>query len=381
MPITTEVDRKIWRLASRLTRGGLTVDAHSDVTYRLFEEGFDFCARHQSGHLDLPRMKEGGLWAEFFAIYTPPEIRGEDAVKRARMSLDAIHSLVDGHPDELVLAVHAEDVVRARESCRISVLVGLENGNPIPEGRLDLLREYVQWGVRYVGLCHWAHNELCDSSGESEPRWGGLSPWGRAFVAEMGRMGVMVDVSHARDETVWDVLKITDHPIIASHSCARALNGIARNLPDSLVHAIAERGGVVNVNFYAGFLCPSFERAEAARRIRHREEFDRIREECGPDHTRLVARMAEIYVRDPVPEPGVELLADHIEHLVGIAGVDHVGIGSDFDGISTLPVPMRGCQDLPWIPYLLLQRGHRPQDVRKIMGGNLLRVLGQVSGK
>lgn len=367
-------DARLWQRAIRLTRQSLVIDSHSDVTSRLQKPDFDFTALHPDGHVDLPRMREGGLAAECFAIFTPPKLEGAEAAVEALGMFEAIHRMLDRRPDQLAIAQSSRDLDENFHRGKVSVIITMENGTPVMENRLDLLQLYYRLGARMIGLCHWKTNILCDSATD-KAQWDGLSPWGEKVIREMNRLGIMVDVSHLADETVRDILALTRAPVIASHSCCRALCDSPRNLPDDLIRAISERDGVIQINFYAGFLDKDYETRSDERRKKLQPQIDKIRASFDTDLDGYFRDLQALYAQYPIPVPGVDKLVAHIEHVIRLAGVDHVGLGSDFDGISELPRGMRDCRDLPQITLALLRNGHSEADIKKILGGNFRRVM------
>ncbi len=350
----------------------IVVDTHSDTTSRLLDEGFDMGARAATGHMDLPRMREGGLDAEFFAIYVSAEYVGRGAARRALDMIDTVYEQCARHPEAMGFAGSVADVKRLNREGRVAALMGIEGGHAI-ENSLRALREFHRLGVRYMTLTHVNTNDWADASTDA-PRWDGLNAFGREVVREMNRLGMMVDVSHVSDACVADALEVSEAPLIASHSSCRAISNIPRNLSDDQIRAIAGRGGVVQLNFGTMFLSqaaadvamPVFQKVqEARRRLKDdpqalKAEEERIRGELKP-----------------VPVPA-EALIDHIDHVVKLVGPDHVGLGSDYDGVPTVPRGLEDCSKLPWITRRLLEKGYSESDVTKILGGNLLRVLAEV---
>jgi membrane dipeptidase len=376
-PAPAGYEPSLWQRAVRLNRRALVVDTHCDATGRLGKPDYDFAADTPDVHVDMPKMRQGGLDAEFMAAFTAPRHEGAEAVTVALGQLQALQETVDRHAGALVLARTADQIEAAHRSGRLALLASLENGSPVLENRLDLLRLYHRLGVRYIGLCHNKSNFLCDSSTD-KPISGGLSAWGRQVVHEMNRLGIMVDVSHLSDDTVRDLFATSAAPVFASHSACRALCPAPRNLPDDLIREIGRRGGVIQVNFYASFLSADYARREEARRASLQPELDKIRALFTTDMDAYFREVQKLYDRHPIPLPAVPVLVDHIDHAVRLAGIDHVGIGSDFDGISAMPEGMRGCQDLPMVTYHLLRRGYAEPDVEKILGRNFLRYMREV---
>lgn len=338
--------------AERVHRGSIVIDTHNDITSFITDEGFDMGARDTSGKIqtDIPRMKEGGLGAEFFSIYVASSYAKEGgSARRALEMIDGVYEQVRRHPESLEMAGTVADIRRIRRAGKIATLMGIEGGHAI-EDSLAALRLFYRLGVRYMTLTHTNTNNWADSAGgisiAGEKRHNGLSDFGKEVVREMNRLGMMVDISHIGDKTFWDVIEITQSPVIASHSSARALTNVPRNLSDEMLRAIAKNGGVVMVNFYNGFINTEYARPGM------------------PKPTR------------PAETATMDMLMQHFEHLIKVAGIDHVGIGSDFDGIEGLaPTGMEDVSKLPNITYELLKRGYSESDVRKVLGENLLRVM------
>jgi membrane dipeptidase len=362
---------------AELHRSALVVDGHNDLPWRLRGlwgldlEPVHLDERWDDGHTDIPRLREGGVDVQFWAAYVPVRFTGGEASRVAREQIDLIRRLVASYPADLELALSVVDITRIVESGRIASMIGVEGGHAIDDS-LDTLRELYGSGVRYMTLTHSATLGWVDAAGD-EPRNGGLSEFGREVVGEMNRLGMMVDISHVTAEAMRAVLDVTTAPVIFSHSSARALADHPRNVPDDVLVRVAENGGLVMVNFFSGFLT-----AEGARNVVNLfQEEARIRAE-NPDPAAFTAAMDEWY-RTRISSRGtVATIVDHIDHIVEVAGVDHVGLGSDFDGVPMLPEGMEDVSKLPAITVELVARGYSEDDVRKILGGNLLRVLREV---
>ncbi len=364
--------------ARALHFSSIVVDTHVDTTQRLFWEHFDLGTRSSIGQIDLPRMRAGGLGAVFFSIWTPGTLTGPAAVERALDLIDVVREQVARHSNDLVLALTAEDVRRAHAAGKIAVLMGLEGGHMI-HNDLGVLRQFYALGVRYMTLTHTVNTDWADSSGD-RPVHNGLTPFGRNVVREMNRLGMLVDISHVSDKTFWDALETSQAPLIASHSSCRALCAAPRNMTDDMIRALGQHGGVIQINFHVAFLSEAYR--EAAQKIapEMRAATERAEAACGPDLACQIyadARVSEELTRaGKLPPVSWEAILDHIDHAVKIAGVDHVGLGSDMDG-AVMPVGMEDCTHLPQITEGLLRRGYSPEAIRKILGGNLLRVMEQ----
>jgi membrane dipeptidase len=366
--------------ATMLHFDAIVVDTHDDTTQRFLDPAYDLGQRHETGGVDLPKAREGGLDAIFFSIYTPGTVTGRDAVLRARAQIAGVHRQVERNQDGLVLVTNASGIREAVAHGKVAALMGLEGGHMIAND-LGVLREYFQAGVRYMTLTHSVNVDWADSSGDL-PRHGGLTPFGREVVREMNRLGMLVDISHVSDETFEDVLETSSAPVFASHSSARALCDHPRNLSDDMIRRLAAKGGVVQVNFHAGFLSQAFNDVMNADDARIKKEIDtEVDKRCDDDEACQVDVLNAL-VRDHVAAgtlPRVEWtsIVDHIDHIVGLVGVDHVGLGSDFDG-AIMPQGMEDAAGLPKITAALLDRGYAPGDVRKILGGNTLRLMEHV---
>jgi membrane dipeptidase len=363
-------------------REAIVIDTHNDMPTRVLDEGFDPGVRHDAndGHTDLPRLAESRITAQFMAAWVdaPYALRTPDAsFERAVRYMDSIRELVDRHPEQLLFATTGADVRRAKREGKVAIFIGVEGGHAIEES-LDKLRELHARGARCLTLTWNNGNQWAGSSiGSFGTRTGGLTPFGREVIREMNRLGMLVDISHASDETLADVIDVTTAPVIASHSGARAIADHPRNLTDDQLRAIARGGGVVQVNFFPRFLETRFRIAmdEAEARLDAEVAAERAR---GREVTRaeVDARLRALIAAIP-PTP-LSVLIDHIEHVVRVAGIDHVGLGSDFDGISAVPEGLEDVTAFPRIAQALLERGYGEEAIRKILGGNTLRLLEEV---
>lgn len=364
--------------AARVHREAFVFDAHADTLMRVVDDGYDLGALNDTGHVDLPRLKEGGVDAQVFAVWVDPEAHEGGLWRRAVAMIDAFHRQLAEHSDRVGLARDAGDARRLAATGRLAAFLGLEGGYAL-EGDLDRLAWLRERGLRYVTLTWWGPSDLGDGSG-APPKWNGLSDLGRRAVGEMERLGITVDVSHASDETFFEVLGMATRPVIASHSGARAVAEHHRNLSDEMLRALAKNGGVVGITFVAAFLDEEHDRAAGELRERLKPEFDRIERKHRDDPRRRRKERWALWgerARAELPPVSLEMVIDHIEHAVKVAGVDHVGLGSDFDGFSVGPVELADCGKYPLITSRLLARGFSEEDVRKILGGNFLRVFGE----
>jgi membrane dipeptidase len=364
-------------VARELHFDSIVIDTHDDTTQRLLDPAFDLGRRHTDGSIDIPRMREGGLDAIFFSIWIPGTVTGPVAVERALQQIDAVKRQVAAHPQDLVLATTADDIRRIAADGRIAVLLGIEGGHMI-DNDLANLRRFHELGVRYLTLTHGVNVDWADSSTDA-PRSAGLSDFGRDVVREMNRLGMMVDVSHVSDATFDDVLATSTAPVIASHSSARGIARVARNMNDRMIQALAANGGVMHVNFHMGFLSQAYSTAIKADDKRIETAINaQATELCGDDDACQIMKGSEL-ARERVAAgrlPRVEwtTIVDHIAHASKLGGAAHVGLGSDFDG-ADMPYGMEDVTGLPKLTAALLERGFTADEVRGILGGNLLRVM------
>jgi membrane dipeptidase len=360
--------------ARQLHMRAIVVDTHDDTTQRLIgDNGFDIAKRNAAGNIDIPRMRQGGLDAIFFSIWVTGDVTGPVAVKRALDQIDAVREMVRAHPNDLALATTAAEIRQAAPR-KIAVLMGLEGGHMI-DSDLAVLRMFYALGVRYMTLTHSINTPWADSSGD-KPVHDGLTAFGKDVVLEMNRLGMMVDISHVADKTFFDVLETTKAPVIASHSSARAIANAPRNMTDDMLRAMAKNGGVVMINYHAGFLSEEFRVAKPGPALQ--AKLDAVANRCaGNEGCSFPANDAlyhEAMLNGEMPRVSWEKIVDHIVHVAKLAGVDHVGLGSDFDG-ATMPIGMESAANLPKTTDALLKRGYSESDVEKILGGNILRVM------
>ncbi|MGA2428868.1 MAG: dipeptidase [Candidatus Acidiferrum sp.] len=365
--------------ARNLHFSSIVVDTHADTTQRLIDGDFDLGPRNSKGSIDIPRMKEGGLDAIFFSIWIPSKVTGPIAVKRALEQIDAVREQVRTHPQDLVLATTAAEVREARKQGKIALLMGIEGGHMI-NSDLNVLRKYAALGVRYITLTHSGNCEWADSSTD-KPVHNGLTDFGRDVIREMNRLGMMVDVSHVSDKTFRDVLSVSKAPVIASHSNCRALCDHPRNMSDEMIRALAAKGGVIQINYHVGFLSQEFRSAERSHSEINQSIALEVQKRCGDkEGCQLIEgdRITREYVEQgKLPRVDWTKIIEHIDHAVKVAGVDHVGLGSDFDG-ANMPFGMEDVTGLPKITEALLRKGYSEGDVKEILGENTLRLMADV---
>jgi len=366
---------------SSLHHRSIVVEAHADTTPYFQDPTWRFEERHDAAetHVDLPRLREGGLDAVFWSIYLGEHDRAPNGryIPLALERIGAVRAMVGRHGGEVVLAGSAQEIRRAARAGKLASAMGLEGGHLI-EGSLAALRAYYALGVRYMTLTHSFHTSWADSSGTRiplEPRHHGLTPFGEAVVREMNRLGMMVDVSHVSDETFWDVMEVSRAPVIASHSSTRAVADHIRNLDDAMLRAVARSGGVVMLNFYPAYIDESVAAATRAWRERWREELDAIAARHVNDPHRRRRERRALLAAHPAPSVSLDALLDHFDHAIAIAGPDHVGLGADWDGVPSMPFGMHDVSRLPALTEGLLRRGHSEHVVRQVLGENLLRTM------
>ena len=377
-PAPAPRDERLWRKARELHRKAILVDGHNDVTGYMVDEDYDLGTPSVGKyHTDIARLKQGGVTGQFFSIYVDRKYATEGgSARRALDMIDHVYRAAERHPDRLTMGFSVADIRRAEREGKVAALMGIEGGHAI-ENSLMALRDFYRLGVRYMTLTHNNTNDWADACCDTA-RHNGLSDFGKEVVREMNRLGMFVDVSHVSDKTMADVLDTTRAPVIASHSSARALSNHRRNIPDDLLRRIAKNGGVVMINFYPVFLDERARVASNERNEKLKPQLDALDARFKNDPKRLEAERDKLLATMPLPPTPLSVLIDHIDHVARVAGVDHVGLGSDFDGVPYLPVGMEDVAQLPNITYELLRRGYGEGDVRKILGGNLLRAFAEV---
>ena len=371
-------DERLWRRALAIHRRAIVVDTHNDVTTPMTNNYFDLNGTPPVPYrTNIARMKQGGLTAEFFSLYVRPwYVEHGGSTRRTLDMIDSVYRAVERNPRDLMLATSVADIRRAKRLNKIAALMGIEGGHAI-EDSLPTLRQFYRLGVRYMTLT-WNNTHNWADAGRGEKRHGGLSEFGKEVVREMNRLGMLVVVSHVSDETMSDALDVSQAPIIASHSSARAVSNVSRNIPDELLKRIAQNGGVVCVNFYSFFVDEKTVGPQSADRDKRLKALqDAIDEKYKNDPERRAEESDKLEQANPLPPLPISKLMDHIDHIVKVAGVDHVGIGADFDGANDMPEGAKDVSMLPNITYELLKRGYSEPDIRKILGENVLRAFAQ----
>jgi len=361
----------------RLAQETLTVDTHIDLPYRLHEKPDDVAVRTEDGHFDLERAREGGLDAAFMSIYVPASLQETGGGRElADELIDLVEDIVTQAPESFAIASSVDDVRALSANGVFALPLGIENGAAI-EDDLAAVQHFYDRGVRYITLSHSEPNLICDSSYSTDRPSGGLSPFGREVVAEMNRLGIIVDISHVTDDTFYQAIELSKAPMIASHSCCRHFTpGFERNMSDEMITLLAEKGGVIQIAYAPGFLSEAAQKQSSDLWSTMRQFMEENDIAMGsPEFTE---RIALYYEQNPKVETGVSDVADHIEHVIELVGIDHVGIGSDFDGISSAPTGLEDVSTYPNLIEELLRRGLSEQDIRQICGENLLRVWSEV---
>jgi membrane dipeptidase len=365
--------------AKKLQSTSIVIDTHDDTTQRLLDPKFDLSTRQRDGNIDIPRMREGGLSAIFFSIWISSKIMGPEAVKKALDQIDAVRELVRKNPSDLILATSGADIREAKKQHKIAVLMGVEGGHMMGND-LSVLRTFAALGVRYMTLTHMDNNEWADSSTD-KPAHSGLTDFGKDVIREMNRLGIIVDIAHVSDKTFYDALETSKAPIFSSHSSCRAICQAPRNMTDDMIRDLAKHGGVIQINYHVGFLSQEFRDFEKAHPEAEKEINEEVKKRCG-DNEACRLTTGDQVVRDfmqagKLPKVDWTLIVDHIDHAAKIGGIDHVGLGSDFDG-AVMPLGMQDVTHIPQITDALLKKGYSESDIRKILGENTLRVLTQV---
>jgi len=364
--------------AKKLHFSSIVLDTHDDTTQRFFSKNFDLGKRNPDGHVDIPRMREGGMNAIFFSIWIDGRTMGPPAVQKALDQIDAVHQNVIKYSKDLVLCRTAEEVRRAHAQGKIGALIGVEGGHMIGND-IRVLRMFGDLGVRYMTLTHFYNDEWADSSTD-KPLHNGLSDFGKEIVREMNRQGIMVDISHVSDKTFYDALEVSKAPLMASHSSCRALCNHPRDMSDDMIKALAAKGGVIQINYERSFIDQAYKDASDKLSGGVVAQMEAIAKSCGGDeeciNRKMVDEQKKLTEEGKLPHVSWERIIDHIDHVVKLVGPDHVGLGSDFDG-ATMPEGMEDCSKLPKITEALMRKGYQDDDIRKILGGNLLRVMEQ----
>jgi membrane dipeptidase len=372
--------------AQQIQNSAIVIDTHADTPQRFLDENYDIASTDPKdhGHISLDKAKAGNLGAEFFSIWVDPDTNRGHFARHTLDLIDSVYEQAARHPDRMMMAFSVADIEHAHRQHKLAALLGIEGGHSI-ENDIRLLRDFYRLGVRYMTLSWSNTNEWADSSGDiNDPKiehHNGLTEGGKQIVQEMNRLGMLVDISHVADKTFYDAIAISKAPLIASHSSARALTNHPRNMTDDMLRAIAKNGGVVQVNFYSAFIDENYRKAAEAQ-AKDRDAAVKAYTDKMKADGKTVSYIDEDRIEREwaakLPRPPLSSLIDHIDHIAKVAGIDHVGLGSDFDGVSgETPEGIDSAADLPKITQALLDRGYSATDIRKILGGNILRVFRQ----
>ncbi|MEO6334636.1 MAG: dipeptidase [Pyrinomonadaceae bacterium] len=385
-----DADPKLWAQALKIHRKAIIVDGHNDIPSPMVDDDFDLATGsvgkfHNDGdpfHSDLARLKTSGITGEFFSIYVGGNrMETHDSMRRAMEMIDATYREAEKHPGQLSMCTTAGEIRQAKKANKVCVLMGIEGGYAI-ENSLYALRDFYRLGIRYMTLTHNVSHDWADAH-RGEVKNNGLSGFGKEVVREMNRLGMLVDISHVSTKVMNDVLDVTTAPIIASHSSARALNDHTRNVPDDVLKRVAQNGGVIMINFYPSFLDARTNKEENDRATRLRPEIEALRKQYANNTLGFNEGERALFAANPIYVADYKRIVDHIDHIKKVAGIDFVGIGSDFDGVPFLPAGMNGMEDLALVTYEMLKRGYTETEIRKVLGENFLRAFAkaeQVAG-
>jgi membrane dipeptidase len=371
------IDSTLWIKAEQLCKNYLLVDTHIDLPDWLYDGWFDV-TQLSKGEIDYPRAIKGGLDVAFMSVYTSPSLEGTGGSKiKADSMISLVHKMIRTWPDKFVFIYSTSEIDKNLNQDKILLTIGLENGSPV-ENNLANLKEFYEKGVRYITLAHYKWNHICDSANDTIRKWNGLSPFGEKVVKEMNRLGIMVDISHVSDSTFYDVIKLSKAPVIASHSCCRFFTpDYERNMSDEMIKVLAKNGGVIQIAFASFFL-----REDIYQQYTNGEKNikEYLRQNNIKSGTETAWKYEEEYWKEnPLSSASAKDVADHIDHIKNLVGIDYVGLGSDFNGTGgLLPIDLNDVSKYPNLVYELLQRGYSDNDIRKVLGGNLLRVWKKV---
>ncbi|MFC0445275.1 dipeptidase [Pseudidiomarina halophila] len=376
-PVNNEKQYSASERAIQLAQENLIIDTHIDVPYRLNNHWDDVSKATEGGDFDYPRAVAGGLNVPFMSIYIPAQLEQTPGASKqlAHQLIDSMEALAWRAPEKFAMAYNVADVMQQYEEGLISLALGMENGSPI-EGDMANLKEFYDRGIRYITLSHSLSNHIADSSYDIRRQWDGLSPFGKELVVEMNNIGMMVDISHVSDDAFWQTIEISKAPVIASHSSLRSYTpGFERNMSDEMIKALAENGGVIMINFGSSFV------TQAANRWRDmlNQQVDQVNEEFGEESETAQQRIAELRADNPFPYATLEQVLNHIDYVVDLVGIEHVGIGSDYDGVGdSLPVGLKDVSSYPNLVQGLMDRGYSDAEIKMILNENILRVWREV---
>jgi membrane dipeptidase len=376
-----DADPKLWAQALKIHKKAIVIDGHNDITGPMVDMDFDLSQDStgmiQTGgdpiHTDIARWKKGGMTGQFMSIYVSGStFTSGGSMRRAMDLIDATNREAERHPKDLTMCTTAAEIRRAKKQNKICLLMGIEGGYAI-ENSLYALRNFYRLGIRYMTLTHNVAHDWADA--HRDIKHNGLTDFGKEVVREMNRLGMLVDISHVSEKVMSDVLDITKAPLIASHSGARGVNDHTRNVPDAILKRLPQNGGVIMVVFYPSFLDERTNREENERTAKLRDQVAKLREQYKDDRAAMNKAIDDLEKANPIYIADYKRIVDHIDHIKKVAGIDHAGLGSDYDGVPFLPTPMQGAEDLALVTYEMLRRGYSEQDIRKVLGLNFLRAL------
>jgi membrane dipeptidase len=377
LPAEDKIDPECWNKAEKIHREAIVIDTHCDTPMVLSHRKLDLGQQTDKNEVDFIRMKQGGLDAMFFAVFVSNRLDDSHPAKNALEMIDEIFLQVEKYPGLAQMAFSPQDIRDIHRQGKRAILIGIENGGAIEQSP-GILRNFYRLGVRYITLTHNSNNAICDSAVDEKPKWNGLSPFGKEVVREMNRLGMLIDVSHISDQAFWDVIGVSEAPVFASHSGVRSLCDVPRNMTDEMIKALAKKGGVIQVNFYSAFLDEAFKRKSGETREQLKPQIKKLRETYKDDRGAFWSEIGKLWKKHGPEPPGIDVLIDHIDHVVKLAGVDYVGLGSDYDGAGSFPKGLEDVTGYPLITYHLLKRGYKEEDIKKILGGNFLRFFEEV---
>lgn len=378
------LDSAIWQKALKIHKKAIVIDGHNDITSPMVDEDFALSTDsrgkfHKDGdpfHTDLSRLKDSGMTGAFFSIYTSgADYQKGGKMRRAMDLIDATYREIERNPNQLTYCTTAAEIRKAKKQNKLCVLMGIEGGYVI-ENSLYALRNFYRLGIRYMTLTHNVSHDWADAH-RGEVKNNGLSDFGKEVVREMNRLGMLVDISHVSVKVMNDALDVSTAPIIASHSSARGVNDHTRNVPDDVLKRVAKNGGVIMINFYPSFLDARTNKEENERAARLKPQLDALREKYKDDAQAFNEAERKLFAENPIYNPTYARIVDHIDHIKKVAGIDIVGIGSDYDGVPFLPEGMKGAEDLILVTYEMVKRGYTEQEIRKVLGENFLRAFAQ----
>ncbi len=378
-----DADPKVWGQALKIHKKAIIIDGHNDITGPMMDMDLDLSTdttgKFQSGgdplHTDIARWKKGGMTGQFMSIYVSGNtLRTGGSMRRAMELIDVTNREAERHPKDLVMCTTAAQIRQAKKQGKICLLMGIEGGYAI-ENSLYALRNFYRLGIRYMTLTHNVTHDWADTHVAGQQKHNGLTDFGKEVIREMNRLGILVDISHVSPKVMHDVLDTSKAPLIASHSGARGVNDHTRNVPDDVLVRLKQNGGVIMVVFYPSFLDQRTNKEENERSAKLREQVAALREQFKTDDAAFIAARRKLYEANPIYIADYKRIVDHIDHIKKVAGIEHAGLGSDYDGVPFLNPPMKGVEDLALVTYEMLRRGYTEKEIMLVLGGNMLRAM------